>query len=244
MALYVSILGALLLAASVGWLRRLERRGGPLRAGPWPGLTSRGTSQVLAAALLIGGGQLLLAPAELSAQQRAELPWLPLVALAAALGFLVAAATTGIPGAAAAACGAYLLPRSVLSLLVPELDPPALLIPSATACELALWTRARDLQRLSDVWPRKGNARLKRVWQARGRSRRAITPRRAMLAGAVSGVLLALIEPAQALVLGGPGPASPLAYGLTIAASGVVSAVGARAALAWLAGHGVLRVAE
>ena len=92
---------------------------GPYRAGPWPGLTVRGALLILAHTLV------LAAFAE---------SWLPLTVLP----MLSATWLMRMPGVASAVLGAYLLPRSLLSLFIGATLPP-LLLPSAMAFDVVVW---------------------------------------------------------------------------------------------------------
>ncbi len=134
--------------------------GGPYRAGPWPGLTGRGAAVIVAHALLLA----VLTEA-----------WPPL----SVLPVLSATLLMQVPGVASAVCGAYLLPRSLLTLLGWLPMPPLLLAP-AMAFDLIVWLRWDDLPRWRGKW--------------RKRDRRPREPRlwRVALAAAAFEVLLAL----------------------------------------------------
>jgi hypothetical protein len=198
-AALISVGGLLLALAALALLWRLGRGGGPYRVGPWPGLTFRGAGLLLADALLLAGTQTLLGAAEVDLAARSALPWLPLVAAGSVGALVLAARVTHMPGAAAGVCGAYLLPRSLASLLMPGLAPPPLLWPPTLALELALWLRKGDVE---DVWPPGGPAALRRAWRPRERRPRAFSAWRAAFAGGVFGLVLAILEPAHALYLG------------------------------------------
>jgi hypothetical protein len=201
-AALISVGGLLLALAALALLWRLARRGGPYRAGPWPGLTFRGAGLLLAHALLLAGTQLMLGAAEVDLAARSALPWLPLVAAGSVGTLVLAARLMCMPGAASAVCGAYLLPRSLASLLVPGLAPPPLLWPPTLALELALWLRGSDVAAVVGVWRPRGPAALRRAWRPRDHRTRAFSARRAGFAGGVFGLLLATLEPAHALFLG------------------------------------------
>jgi hypothetical protein len=127
-------------------------------------------------------------------------PWpdLPLLGLSALVPLVVATRLTGIPGAAAAVCGAYLLPRTLVSLIEPSIDPPPLLLVPAIAYDLSAWLRASDLSGLAQMWPGRGSA-----WRRRpSRQRRRIGTVRAACSGALFGLVLALVEPPFAILLG------------------------------------------
>jgi hypothetical protein len=113
----------------------------------------------------------LLAVAELS-------EWRLLMLVPMAIGTRVVNA----PGAASAICGAYLLPRTLLSLVQPGLPlPPLLLIPSM-AFDVTLWLRAADFRLVRPPW------------RKRPKVHRTPTRLRGALAGAVFGVTLAAVE--------------------------------------------------
>jgi hypothetical protein len=173
-------------------LWRLVRDGAPYRVGPWPGLSPKGAECLLACALLLGGGQLLLEP------PRQALPDLPLLSVLAFVPLALATRLVLAPGAASAVCGAYLLPRTLASLLDPSLEPPPLLLVPALAFDLCAWLRASDLANLAYLWPRRRSA-----WRKRDRQPRRLRRWQATLAGAVFGAVLAVIEPPFALLLGG-----------------------------------------
>lgn len=200
----MQLLGLALCLLGAAALRRLAAGHGPSRLGPWPGLTPRGAGLVLAAALLLGGTQLLLGEAELDVGARRPLPWLPLSAVGAVGSLTLAARLTHLPGAAAAACGAYLLPRALFSVAVPDVALPPLLWPPALALELALWLRRADAVALLDLLPVRGAAaRRARAWRPRDRAPRTVSRRRAALGGALFGLLLGTLEPSFERVLGG-----------------------------------------
>jgi hypothetical protein len=181
---------ALLLAGGlVTW--RAARAGGPYRAGPWPGLTPAGAGVLLGCALLLAGGQLIVA------QPSRPLPDLPILAVCAFAPLVLATRLTNSPGAAAAVCGAYLLPRSVLSLFDPGLEPPPLLLVPALVFDIGLWISTADLANLLNVWPGRRHA-----WRRRKRSPRQPGSVRASLAGGLFGVTLAALEPPFVVLLG------------------------------------------
>ena len=194
-----SLIGLLLLVVGALGILRVARAGGPYRLGPWPGLARRGAGLLLACAAVLAGLDTWLGP-----PQR-PLPDLVLLAGLSSVPLVLASVIVQSPGAAAAACGAYLLPRSLLSLLDGALDPPPLLLIPTLAFEFAAWLRAADLRALAAAWPRR------RVrWQRRDRRPRTITPARAALAGAGFGLLLPLVERPFALLLGAPPQAWPI----------------------------------
>src|SRR5438105_5797515 len=149
----VTLLGLALLVAGSLATWRCSRSGGPYRAGPWPGLTPRGAGVLLGCALLLAGGQLIVGP------PRQPLPDLPLLAATAFVPLGLAGRLTLTPGAAAAVCGAYLLPRSLLSLVDPSVEPPPLLLVAALAFDVSLWLQPRDIASVFAAWRRKH-----RIW--------------------------------------------------------------------------------
>jgi hypothetical protein len=179
----MQILGAAVLALAGGALVRwLRVRRGAYRAGPWPGLTARG------AGIIVGHALLLAAAVQLA---QSELPWLPELAWLCGLSLaplVLATSLVLMPGIASAVCGAYLLPRSVISLLVPAIAlPPPLIVP-ALAFDLVVWLRPSDLRVL---WPRRRD-----VWRKRSRVDRRTQVWRIVLASVAYVVVLAMIEPA------------------------------------------------
>jgi hypothetical protein len=152
------------------------------RAGPWPGLTARGAGMIVGHALLLAAG-VLLAQSELPGLP--ELAWLCGLSLAP---LVLATCLVQMPGVASAVCGAYLLPSSLISLLVPSVAlPPPLIVP-ALAFDLVVWLRPSDLRVL---WPLRRGVRRKR-W----RLDRRLQVRRIVLASGLYVLVLALVEPA------------------------------------------------
>jgi hypothetical protein len=211
---------ALLIVGSLSILR-VSRGDGPYRTGPWPGLTPAGAGVLLGCALLLAGGQLVLG------DPRAPLPDLPLLAILAMGPMALATRLVGAPGAASAVCGAYLLPRTVLSLVDPSIEPPPLLLVPALAFDVSAWLRASDLANLRYLWPgnqsawrrqRRGSRSLRPTqadvtggvtprFYAGGWRRGLVGPRRCgrgrlAVASAIFGGMLALIEPPFAVLLG------------------------------------------
>ena len=163
----------------------------PYRAGPWPGLTPSGARVLLACAVFLAIGQVLIGP------PRAPLPDLPIIGVTALLPMAIALRVTHMPGAAAAVCGAYLLPRSLVGLFQAALEQPPLLLVPAIAFDVTLWLLATRL-----------------------------SPQlRAIAAGAMYGVLLALVEPPFRKVLGGnPATWSGPQVWITVVLTGAVCA--------------------
>jgi hypothetical protein len=164
---------------------------GPYRLGPWPGLTPKGAGVLLGCALLLAAIELLLGDA-----QRA-LPDMAVLGPATLAPLALATRIVKTPGAAAAVCGAYLLPRAVISLVNPSVTLPPLLLIPALAFDIAVWLRADDLK---NAW------RARQRWRQRKRVDRRIGPRRALAAGAVFGLVLAAVEPPFAILLGADPP--------------------------------------
>jgi hypothetical protein len=195
----------------------LAMGGGPYRAGPWPGLMPRGAGLLLGCALLLAGGQLVLGnPAR-------PLPDLPVLAALALAPLALATRLSRIPGAASAVCGAYLLPRSVISLLHPSLEPPPLLLVPALVFDVSLWLRTSDLTKVLRAWPirrtpwrqrnrsaphtpwpQRNRSELRPPWRVNRRDLRTRRPSaaRACLAGALFGLTLTALEPPLAMLLG------------------------------------------
>jgi hypothetical protein len=169
-----------------------SRRGGPYHAWPWPGLTPRGAGLLLGCALLLAGGQLILA-----LPQR-PMPDVPRMACMAFAPLALATQLTRTPGAASAVCGAYLLPRSLLSLVDPGLPPPPLLLVPALVFDLSMWLRASDLLNLTTLWPGRRNAWRKRTAPKTRQPGRI----RAALAGGLFGLTLATLQPSFEVLLG------------------------------------------
>ncbi|HEY2592994.1 MAG TPA: hypothetical protein VGK33_03750 [Chloroflexota bacterium] len=172
-------------------------KGSPYRAGPWPGLTPSGAAMVLACAGFLAVGQVLIGPIV------KPLPDLAVLGVTTLVPLALAERIVRVPGAATAACGAYLLPRSLISLLAPTIPQPPLLLVPTIAFELALWLDASHLAVALDALL----ARL-RVWSARPKrstSSSGITFSRArsVVAGGVFGLVLSLVEPSYQIFLGG-----------------------------------------
>jgi hypothetical protein len=183
---------ALLIAGSVATFC-FASGGKPYRAGPWPGLTPRGAGVLLGCALLLAGAQLILEPTP-----HQPLPDLPLLAAFAFVPLALATRLTRTPGAASAVCGAYLLPRTLLSLVNPTLEPPPLLLVPALIFDVSLWLRASDLANFMNSWP----GRAHKAWRKRDRRLRQPGPLRAAVAGGAFGLVLAAVEPSFVVLLG------------------------------------------
>jgi len=141
---------------------------------------------LLGCAIFLAIGQVLVGP------PHRPLPDLPVVATTALVPALIGVRIVLTPGAASAVCGAYLLPASMVSLLVPSIPPPPLLLVPAVVFDLALWLQPAHLINLLPrrfVAPRQTHPRVTRV--------------RASTAGALFGLVLALVEPPFRLFLGG-----------------------------------------
>jgi hypothetical protein len=171
----------------------------PYRIGPWPGLTLSGAGVLLGCALLLAVTQWF------AGDTTRSLPDVPLVALTALLPMAVSTRIVNAPGAASAVCGAYVLPRAVVSLADQSQPLPPLLLVAALAFDIALWLRAGDFRR-----------------RPRQRVNRQVTSPRAAAAGAVFGVTFALVEPPFAIFLGAnPSPLSGPGALLAVALSGI-----------------------
>src|SRR5438270_10542313 len=167
---------------------------GPYRVGPWPGLTPTG------AFILLGCAVLLAAVAEtVVGSPRRALPDLPILAVGTLVPMLLGTHIVRAPGAASAICGAYLMPRTLISLVEPRLEPPPLLLVPAPAFDLALWARAADLARIANAWPRREDRWRKRPRPSR---RRRLDWWRAAFAGGVYGLVLSVVEPPFATLYG------------------------------------------
>jgi hypothetical protein len=154
-------------------------------------LTPSGAGVLLGCAVLLAGGQLIFQ------MPTRPLPDLPALAAVAFAPLALATRLTKIPGAAAAVCGAYLLPRSLLSLVDPGLEPPPLLLVPALVFDVSLWLRTADLANLANLWPGTGQA-----WHKRDRRPRRPGSFRALIAGGLFGLTLATLEPSFVVLLG------------------------------------------
>jgi hypothetical protein len=193
---------------------------GPYRAGPWPGLTPTGALILLGCAVLLG-----LAHTAIGNPHRA-LPDLPLLATTTLVPLLLGTRIVSAPGAASAVCGAYLMPRALISLVEPELEPPPLLLVPALAFDVAVWLRGADLAHIARAWPRR-----ERRWRKRRPpiQRRLDWPR-AAFAGGLFGLVLSAVEPPFALLYGAdPSHWTPtelgVAGGLAVVACALVASM-------------------
>jgi hypothetical protein len=188
----MQILGAAALAlvgAVVVWRRRATP---PLyRAGPWPGLTARGAGLLLGHALLLAAGLMLTGSPP---RTWTDLVWLSLLSLAP---LVLVTSLVRMPGVASAVCGAYLLPRSLISLAEPSIPLPPPLIGPALVFEMIVWLRADDLGAAVRAWPRGGV-----IWRKRDRARRQVSAWRVGLASLAFVALLVVLEPAFAAFSG------------------------------------------
>ena len=176
-------------------------RGQRYRAGPWPGLSPAGGMVLLACALLLAGGQLVLGD-----DPDTSLRELPLLGVLAVCPLVLATRRVGMPCSASAVCGAYLLFRTLASLVDPAIPPPPLLLVPAVAFDLTSWLRASDLAGMArHLRP----GRRSRWRRAKVEPRRRAGPRRSAMAGAVFGAVLATIEPPFAVLLGADPAAFP-----------------------------------
>jgi hypothetical protein len=150
---------------------------------------------------------------------RLALPDLPMLAVGTLVPMLVGTRIVRAPGAASAICGAYLMPRSLISLVEPNLEPPPLLLVPALAFDLALWVRGADLGRLVHTWLRRD-----RIWRKRPRPiDRRIGTWRAGFAGGLYGLVLSMVEPPFAMLYGAePSQWTPTDVGL----AGTLAVVG------------------
>jgi hypothetical protein len=191
---------------------------GPFRVGPWPGLTPTGAVILLGCAILLGAVQTMLG------NPKRALPDLAILAVVSLAPLLLGTRIVSAPGAASAICGAYLMPRTLLSLVEPRLDPPPLLLVPALAFDLGVWARGADLARLVHSWPRRG-----RLWRKRPPPvDRHITGWRAAFAGGVYALALSGVEPPFAMLYGAdPSGWKPaelvLAAGLAVAGCALVA---------------------
>lgn len=133
------------------------------------------------------------------------LPDLPVVGVTALLPLAIAVRITKMPGAASAVSATYLVLASVLALFRDSLAQPPLLLVPAMALDVALWGLPVYAKRLS-------------------------AHAQAVIAGAVFGAVLALLEPAFRLFLGAQlatwtGPAVWISLVATSAACAVVAPV-------------------
>jgi hypothetical protein len=156
---------------------------------------------VLACAGFLAIGQVLIGPIS------KPVPDLTVLGVTALVPLALAERILRVPGSATAACGAYLLPRSLISLLVPSIaQPPQLLVPTIVF-DLVLWLDASHLYALRDAIRDALPTRL-RFWGAHGTQAAApssvpFTRTRALLGGGAFGLVLSLVEPSYEMFLGG-----------------------------------------
>jgi hypothetical protein len=149
-------------------------------------LTPSGGVLLISCGVLLAGGQLLLG------EPRRAWPDVLLLAFTTLVPLALATRIVHVPGAASAVCGVYLLPRTLMSLIDPGIEPPPLLLVPALAFDLTGWLR------VSDAWPIRRNR-----WRRRDRTARCVSRPRGALAGAVFGLVLSAVVPPLALLLGG-----------------------------------------
>jgi hypothetical protein len=183
-----AILGLLVVVAATGALARLARGAGSgYRRGPWPGLSGRGAGVLLVGSCMLFGIELGVGGPH---QAWPELFWLGVLGV---VPLLVGTCVVRAPGCASAVCGVYLMGRSLATLVEPRLELPPLLLPAAVALDMAVWLRRADLR-----WP------VRRVWwRRRKRVERGMTIWRAAWGGVAFGVVLSLVEPPFAVLMGG-----------------------------------------
>lgn len=223
-----AVLSLLLVALGLCGIERLTHEGQPLRSGPWPGLTPRGAGVVLLHALVLGALLLLPGAIGLSLEPATQIAYLALMSVLCVAVLVLAESILRVPGVGVAICAVCLLPLTLLSLMVPAVSPPLELVAPATIFDLVLWVRPSDARALLDVWPRRS---ARRVWRRRDTRPRLVTPARAARAGASFGLVLAVLAPPSAELLG-VGRGSPDRLLLVVT---VVVAAG----LAALTGYGV-----
>jgi hypothetical protein len=222
------LLSVLLVVLGLYGIERLTHDGQALRSGPWPGLTSRGAAVVLLHALVLGALLLLLAAVGLSLVPPSQIAYLALASALSVAILVLAESILRVPGVGVAICAVCLLPLTLLSLAVPAVSPPLELVAPATIFDLVLWVRPSDARALLDVWPRRS---ARRVWRRRDTRPRIVTPARAARAGAGFGLVLALLAPPSARLLGvGSGSPDPVLLVVTVVVA---------AGLAALSGYGV-----
>jgi hypothetical protein len=179
---------------------------------------------LLACAGFLAVGQVLIGPLD------KPLPDLAVLGVTALMPMAIAERIIRAPGAAAATCGAYLLPRSLIGLLVPTVPPAPLLLVPAITFDLALWLDASHLNALRELLPGRHPTR-------RARPASSFSRTRAVIAGAAFGQVLAVVEPAYQVFLG----ASPTTWSgpvLWIAIVATTAACGGLATLVTLPTNG------
>jgi hypothetical protein len=217
------LLSLLLLLLGLYGIERLTHAGQPLRSGPWPGLTPRGAAVVLLHALLLGALLLLLPAVGLSLEPATQIAYLALASALSVAVLVLAESILRVPGVGVAVCAVCLLPLTLLSLALPAVSPPLELVAPATIFDLMLWVRPSDARALLDVWPRRS---ARRVWRRRDTRPRIVTPARAARAGASFGLVLALLAPPSARLLGvASGSPDPVLLVVTLVVAAGVSAL-------------------
>ncbi|MBI2756017.1 MAG: hypothetical protein HYX52_04820 [Chloroflexi bacterium] len=202
-----SLLGLVLLASGIASVRAALKGGGPFRSGPWPGLTPAGARLVLALAGGLGGTQLVLGAPEVDIAARAAFPWLPLAALGSLFILALAGRILPEPGVLSAVAGAYLLPRTLVSYLVPEVAPPLALWPAAFALDVCLWLRREHVAGAGAFLPGLRPVARRLAFSPTPAQPFRPSQRRARWAGLLAGLVLAAVELPYDLILGAP-PAS------------------------------------
>jgi hypothetical protein len=218
-SLGAALVALLVAAVALALIGRLGGDRAAVRAGPWPGLTARGAALVLAHGLLLAALFGLLAALGLGLGPATAVAYLGVASAGAAAVLVLAARLTRLPGAAVAAAVAFALPAIGLGLVRGDSPPPELIAPAMTF-ELALWVRRDDLGGLATVWPARARQRL---WRRRSRAPRSFSPGRAALAGAAFGLVLSVLGPPMAVLLGAsptlpPRDTTLLAVGLSLLA--------------------------
>jgi hypothetical protein len=155
---------------------------------------------VLACAAFLAIGQLLIGPIT------RPVPDLTVLGVTAIVPLALAERILRVPGSASAACGAYLLPRSLISLLLPGIPQPPLLLVPTIAFDLVLWLDASHPSTLANALRDALPARL-RLWPllqepSSPRASLVFSRPRAVLGGAAFGLVLSLVEPSYQVFLG------------------------------------------
>jgi hypothetical protein len=141
---------------------------------------------VLAHGVLLAAGQVLLG----SSRQALWMGVLTIVPL------MLATRVVQVPGVASAVTVVYLLPRTLVSLLDPAIEPPPPLLVPALVFDVLAWLRREDLS-----VPRT---------RRRVRAARQVSAGRLAVAALVAGVVLAAVEPPFAAFFSATGTESSL----------------------------------